>query len=121
MMTSCPSRKSSCKRSSSYTLSAMIFPSMSISTTIASGSANQLDNPLPGTLVDEHITRAHMYDFFLVSQLVRQGTVSPTHFIVLQDDAKYGPDIIQKLSYKLCFLYYNWSGTIRIPACCMAK
>ncbi|XP_033236662.1 protein argonaute-3 isoform X1 [Drosophila pseudoobscura] len=90
-----------------------------VNTRIFSGSANQLDNPLPGTLVDEHITRAHMYDFFLVSQLVRQGTVSPTHFIVLQDDAKYGPDIIQKLSYKLCFLYYNWSGTIRIPACCM--
>ncbi|XP_041452050.1 protein argonaute-3 isoform X2 [Drosophila obscura] len=90
-----------------------------INTRIFSGSANQFDNPLPGTLVDKHITRAHMYDFFLVSQLVRQGTVSPTHFVVLQDDAKYGPDIIQKLSYKLCFLYYNWAGTVRIPACCM--
>ncbi|XP_034669436.1 protein argonaute-3 [Drosophila subobscura] len=90
-----------------------------INTRIFSESGNQFDNPLPGTLVDKHITRAHMYDFFLVSQMVRQGTVTPTHFVVLQDDAKYGPDIIQKLSYKLCFLYYNWPGTVRIPACCM--
>jgi len=62
-----------------------------------------------------------MYDFFLVSQLVRQGTVTPTHYVVLRDDCNYGPDIIQKLSYKLCFLYYNWAGTVRIPACCMVS
>lgn len=76
-------------------------------------------NPLPGTIVDKHITRSEMYDFFLVAQAVRQGTVSPIHFVVLKDDFNYGPDIIHKLSYKLCFLYYNWPGTIRIPACCM--
>ncbi|XP_030569875.1 protein argonaute-3 [Drosophila novamexicana] len=84
-----------------------------------SESNNNFENPLPGTVVDKYITRTHMYDFFLVSQMVRQGSVSPTHFIVLRDDANYGPDIIQKLSYKLCFLYYNWPGTVRIPACCM--
>ncbi|XP_070072440.1 protein argonaute-3 isoform X2 [Drosophila takahashii] len=90
-----------------------------INTRIFLGSDNQFDNPLPGTIVDQHITRLKTYDFFLVSQLVRQGTVTPTHFVVLRDDANYGPDIIQKLSYKLCFLYYNWAGTVRIPACCM--
>nr|XP_041631297.1 protein argonaute-3 isoform X3 [Drosophila kikkawai] len=90
-----------------------------INTRLFSKNDNNFDNPLPGTIVDNHITRAKMYDFFLVSQLVRQGTVSPTHFVVLRDDANYGPDIIQKLSYKLCFLYYNWPGTVRIPACCM--
>lgn len=78
-------------------------------------------NPLPGTIVDNHITRFEIYDFFLVAQAVRQGTVSPTHFIVLQDDSNYGPDIIHKLSYKLCFLYFNWPGTVRIPACCMVS
>ncbi|XP_064551411.1 protein argonaute-3 isoform X2 [Drosophila montana] len=84
-----------------------------------SKSNNNYENPFPGTVIDKYITRSHMYDFFLVSQMVRQGTVSPTHFVVLRDDANYGPDIIQKLSYKLCFLYYNWPGTVRIPACCM--
>ncbi|XP_050746171.1 protein argonaute-3 isoform X6 [Drosophila biarmipes] len=90
-----------------------------INTRIFLGRENRLENPLPGTIVDKYITRLRMYDFFLVSQLVRQGTVTPTHFVVLREDADYGPDIIQKLSYKLCFLYYNWAGTVRIPACCM--
>lgn len=76
------------------------------------------NNPPPGTVVDNHITRSNFYDFFLVSQSVRQGTVSPCHYIVLRDDSVYTPDIIQRLTYKLCFLYYNWPGTIRIPACC---
>ncbi|XP_039233280.1 protein argonaute-3 isoform X2 [Drosophila yakuba] len=90
-----------------------------VSTRIFSGSGIQLENPLPGTVIDQHITKSKMYDFFLVSQFVRQGTVTPTHYVVLRDDCNYGPDIIQKLSYKLCFLYYNWAGTLRIPACCM--
>ncbi|XP_060666296.1 protein argonaute-3-like [Drosophila nasuta] len=90
-----------------------------INTRFFTGSNNNYTNPSPGTVVDKGITRAQMYDFFLVSQSVRQGTVSPTHFVVLRDDSNYGPDIIQKLSYKLCFLYYNWPGTVRIPACCM--
>ncbi|XP_033157576.1 protein argonaute-3 isoform X2 [Drosophila mauritiana] len=90
-----------------------------INTRIFSDSGIHLENPLPGTVVDQHITKSNMYDFFLVSQMVRQGTVTPTHYVVLRDDCNYGPDIIQKLSYKLCFLYYNWAGTIRIPACCM--
>ncbi|XP_032595501.1 protein argonaute-3 isoform X1 [Drosophila grimshawi] len=80
---------------------------------------NNYENPLPGTVVDKDITRSQMYDFFLVSQMVLQGSVTPTHFVVLRDDSNYGPDIIQKLSYKLCYMYYNWPGTIRVPACCM--
>ena len=62
-----------------------------------------------------------MYDFFLVSQIVREGTVTPTHFIVVHDAADTAPDILQRLSYKLCFLYYNWPGTVRVPACCQVK
>lgn len=75
-------------------------------------------NPSPGTIIDNTVTRANLYDFFLVPQSVREGTVSPCHYIVLKDDSLYAPDIVQRLSYKLCFLYYNWPGTIRVPACC---
>ena len=48
------------------------------------------------------------YDFFLVSQSVRQGTVSPTHFNVIEDNSGLKPDHLQRLSYKLTHLYYNW-------------
>jgi len=54
-----------------------------------------------------------------VSQSVRQGTVTPTHYHVIFDTSGLRPDHIQMLTYKLCHLYYNWPGTIRVPAPCM--
>ncbi|XP_055386701.1 protein argonaute-3 [Condylostylus longicornis] len=78
----------------------------------------EVKNPEPGFVVDHEVTRRYMYDFFLVSQSIREGTVSPCHYIVVCDSANYSPDILQRLSYKLCFLYYNWPGTITVPACC---
>lgn len=78
----------------------------------------QLSNPPPGTIVDTVITKPEWYDFFLVSQSVRQGTVTPTHFNVICDTTGLRPDHMQRLTYKLCHLYYNWPGTIRVPAPC---
>jgi aubergine-like protein len=76
------------------------------------------DNPLPGTVVDDVITKPMWYDFFIVSQSVNQGTVAPTHYHVLRDGSKFNVNIMQRLTYKLCHLYYNWPGTIRVPAPC---
>ncbi|XP_001603582.2 piwi-like protein Ago3 [Nasonia vitripennis] len=78
----------------------------------------QLGNPPPGTVVDSTITRRFLYDFYLVPQLVRQGTVTPTHYIVLHDGGDVKTDHMQRFTYKLCHLYYNWPGTIRVPAPC---
>ncbi|XP_044254277.1 piwi-like protein Ago3 [Tribolium madens] len=77
------------------------------------------DNPPSGTVVDTMVTRRQFYDFFLVPQSVRQGTVNPTHYVVLLDEGNIKPDHLQRLAYKLCHLYYNWSGTIRVPAPCL--
>ncbi|XP_034947193.1 piwi-like protein Ago3 [Chelonus insularis] len=79
---------------------------------------NRLENPPPGTIVDSCVTRRNWYDFFLVPQVSRQGTVSPTHYIVLVDDAEFDTDQLQRLTFKMCHLYYNWPGTIRVPAPC---
>lgn len=65
-------------------------------------------NPIPGTIADTEITRPEWYDFFLVSQSVRQGTVSPTHYNVIYDTTGLKPDHVQRLTYKLTHLYYNW-------------
>lgn len=57
------------------------------------------------------------YDFYLVSQSVTQGSVSPSYYNVIKDDFYPNrPDVMQKLTYKLCHNYFNWSGTTRIPA-----
>jgi len=50
-----------------------------------------------------------MFDFFLVSQHVGQGTVTPTHYVVAYDDTNFKPDYIQRISYKMTHMYYNWS------------
>lgn len=58
------------------------------------------------------------YDFFIVSQCVRQGTVSPTSYNVISDNSGLSPDHLQRMTYKFTHLYYNWSGTVRVPAPC---
>lgn len=58
------------------------------------------------------------YDFLIVSQKVNQGTVTPTHYVVVHDDSGMTPDQCQRLTYKMCHLYYNWPGTVRVPAPC---
>ncbi|XP_033236349.1 protein aubergine-like [Drosophila pseudoobscura] len=75
-------------------------------------------NPVPGTVVDDVITLPERYDFFLVSQAVRQGTVSPTNYNVIHDNIGLSADKLQMLSYKMTHMYYNFSGTCRVPAVC---
>ncbi|KAH8402523.1 hypothetical protein KR222_002397, partial [Zaprionus bogoriensis] len=75
-------------------------------------------NPEPGTVVDDVITLPERYDFFLVSQSVRQGTVTPTSYNVVHDTMGLNADKIQMLTYKMTHMYYNWSGTCRVPAVC---
>lgn len=77
-----------------------------------------LANPPPGTVIDTEVTKPEWLDFYLVSQSVRQGTVTPTHYNIVLENMNLGMDKIQRLSYKLTHLYYNWPGTIRVPAPC---
>uniref|UniRef100_A0A8C6HEN2 Piwi-like RNA-mediated gene silencing 4 n=1 Tax=Mus spicilegus TaxID=10103 RepID=A0A8C6HEN2_MUSSI len=58
------------------------------------------------------------YDFYLISQTANRGTVSPTHYNVIYDDNALKPDHMQRLTFKLCHLYYNWQGLISVPAPC---
>ena len=58
------------------------------------------------------------YDFFLVAQAARQGTVSPCSFNVLLDGSGLEVDKIQRITYKMCHMYFNWSGTVAVPAPC---
>ncbi|XP_060627079.2 piwi-like protein 4 [Anolis sagrei] len=77
-----------------------------------------LQNPPVGTIIDMEATRPEWYDFFLVSQHARQGSVNPTYYNVIYDDNGLKPDHMQRLTYKLCHLYFNWTGLIRVPAPC---
>lgn len=88
-----------------------------------------INNPEPGTVVDDIITSGR--DFFLVSQTVFQGTAAPTHYHVVShydynsqnQYVEMNDTVIQShlpklelLTYKMCYMYYNYSGAIRLPA-----
>lgn len=76
-------------------------------------------NPPPGTLVDDVITQPERYDFYLVSQNVNIGTATPTSYNIIYDTStNLDTDKIQRVTWGQCHGYYNWSGTVRVPAVC---
>ena len=114
-----------------------------INTRVFAVKGSQVDNPPPGAIVDTVVTLPERYasaqllfhistnaldlicstfssrmDFYLISCAARQGTVSPCSYNVLVDDSNFEPDRIQQITYKMCHMYYNWSGTIAVPAPC---
>ncbi|KAG7312304.1 Protein argonaute-3 [Plutella xylostella] len=89
-----------------------------INTRIFAKTHGGFENPPPGTVLDHTVTRRDWYDFLIASQKVNQGTVTPTHYVVVHDDSEMTPDQCQRLTYKMCHLYYNWPGTVRVPAPC---
>jgi len=79
-------------------------------------------NPPMGTVVDHTVTKRYpkgFLNFYLVSQKALQGTVSPTHYVLLYDNSDIKPDQIQKLSYRLTYMYYNSKETVRVPSPCL--
>ena len=86
---------------------------------VSSGNPNEPINPKPGSVVDDIVTLKERYDFYLISQDSRIGTVSPTSYNVIEDTIGWNPDHVQKLTYWLTHLYFNWQGTVRVPAPCL--
>lgn len=75
-------------------------------------------NPPPGTVVDDIITMPERTDFYLISQSVRQGTVSPTGYNVVYDESGLRADQLQVYTSKQTHLYFNWCGSVGVPAVC---
>eukprot|EP01106_Pelomyxa_sp_JSP_P017608 TRINITY_DN733_c0_g1_i5.p1 TRINITY_DN733_c0_g1~~TRINITY_DN733_c0_g1_i5.p1 ORF type:complete len:483 (-),score=128.97 TRINITY_DN733_c0_g1_i5:86-1432(-) len=76
-------------------------------------------NPEPGTVCDTGCTHKDWFDFYVVSNSVTQGTVTPTHYHVIKNGTRLPAYNLQLLTYKLTHLYFNWPGTIKVPAPCM--
>uniref|UniRef100_A0A3Q2VAG7 Piwi-like protein 2 n=1 Tax=Haplochromis burtoni TaxID=8153 RepID=A0A3Q2VAG7_HAPBU len=89
-----------------------------INTTLYSWAANSFGTPPPGTVVDHTLTQKDWVDFYLMAHHIRQGCGLPTHYISLYNTANLTPDHLQRLTFKMCHLYWNWPGTIRVPAPC---
>lgn len=83
----------------------------------------RLSNPPPGCIIDKDLVQDHgdkseKFDFFLTPALTTQGCVLPTHFYVPKNDSALSRIDIEQLTYTLCYYYYNWTGSIKVPAPC---
>lgn len=78
-------------------------------------SHRDLQNCQPGTVVNTGITEDDK-EFFLISQRTLQGTSVPTHYLNCFNNTSISPSEIHALTYKLCFTYFNVSGSIRVPS-----
>ena len=79
-------------------------------------------NPAKGTIVDSGMVERegpNVFDFFLISQDVTQGSALPVHFFVALNSASMTKQQIEDLTYALCFNYYNCSNSIKVPSPCM--
>uniref|UniRef100_G1S033 Piwi-like protein 2 n=1 Tax=Nomascus leucogenys TaxID=61853 RepID=G1S033_NOMLE len=89
-----------------------------ISTNLYLAAPQNFVTPTPGTVVDHTITSCEWVDFYLLAHHVRQGCGIPTHYVCVLNTANLSPDHMQRLTFKLCHMYWNWPGTIRVPAPC---
>lgn len=70
-----------------------------------------------GTAISDKVVK-HGGEFYLISQSTNQGTVSPTHYVVIEGMEHLEMTKMQTITYRFTHLYYNWPGQIRVPAQC---
>ena len=82
-----------------------------------------IGNPVAGSYVYKDVCK-DVNEFFLVSQRPGKGLSSPSNYYILHNDVsdkkivdeKEVRHMIATLSFKLCYLYFNTVGSIKIPA-----
>ncbi|XP_053905565.1 piwi-like protein 2 [Cuculus canorus] len=89
-----------------------------INTNFYSLTTEQFASPPAGTVIDHTVTSSDWQDFFLLAHRPRQGCSTPTHYVCVLNTANLSCEHLQRLTFKLCHLYWNWPGTIRVPAPC---
>ena len=87
-----------------------------IKTKLVQDSGNRIQNPAPGTILDHTLTEKGSYDFYLISQFTRVGVPTPSHYTVIYDDIKADPKDVMSMTYKLTYSFFNFSGSVKIPA-----
>ena len=66
-------------------------------------------------MLDHTVTKRNWYDFFLVSQHVGQGTVTPTHYVVVQDTLDLPVDAVQRIRLMVSVVLSLQSSVLLSP------
>jgi aubergine-like protein len=86
-----------------------------LKTVLVNNNNNKYFNIPSGTLIDDVVV-GDDYEFYLVSQSSNQGISQAMHYKIIFDEIELKPEDVHLLVYKMCFLYYNWTGGIKTPA-----
>ncbi|KAL9021543.1 MAG: hypothetical protein Q9185_001274 [Variospora sp. 1 TL-2023] len=62
-------------------------------------------NTRSGTVVDRGVTSEKFWDFFVQPHTAIQGTAKPCHCTVIRADKNFAPDVVQRLTHNLSYLY----------------
>jgi aubergine-like protein len=83
-----------------------------------SGKTANYENPAPGSVIFEDLSKDGYREFHLASVLVNQGSCTPVEFkIGYESKDKMVPlDALAELTYNQCYCYFNWTGAVRVPA-----
>ncbi|KAH9995013.1 Piwi domain-containing protein, partial [Russula vinacea] len=73
-------------------------------------------NVFGGLVVDKDVTSPSKSDFYLQSHPGLKGTSRPSHYIVLYNKLGFSIDIVQQISYLLCYAYARCTRSVSIPA-----
>jgi eukaryotic translation initiation factor 2C len=73
-------------------------------------------NVFGGLVVDKDVTSPNKSDFYLQSHPGLKGTSRPSHYIVLYNKLGFSIDIVQQISYLLCYAYARCTRSVSIPA-----
>ncbi|KAH9983910.1 Piwi domain-containing protein [Russula compacta] len=73
-------------------------------------------NVFGGLVVDKEVTSPNKSDFYLQSHPGLKGTSRPSHYIVLYNKLGFSIDIVQQISYFLCYAYARCTRSVSIPA-----
>ncbi len=75
-----------------------------------------INNPPPGTFLFGVGAKAKFENFYAIHHADPAHSVVPTHYTILYNNTSIKQDQLQKMLHQLTFMYFNWAGTIKVPA-----
>jgi len=71
-------------------------------------------NPLPGTIVDRHISGRILGEFWLQAHQGLQGTARPAHYVIIKDEIKFEMDDLQQFTHRMCYAFGRATKAVSI-------
>ena len=94
-----------------------------ISTRFCERTKDNYENPAPGTIVDSGLTESKgtekSFDFYMIAHKATIATALPVHYFVAENSTKMKKEEIETFTYHLCYNFFNFMGSIKVPAAVM--